>query len=122
MSRKKPNITKFLVWAAKMAGNPLTFILALLFLVLWLAVGIFLGFTSLWLLILDTIATVIAAIMVIIIQNTQIRETRALHLKIDELIRVTEQAEDELIAIEQMEEEEFNQIKKKLLQKRKKKI
>lgn len=56
--------------------------------------------------------------MVFIIQNTQIRESKALHLKIDELIRVTKEAENELIAIEQMDEEEIEKIKKKIFQKK----
>ena len=74
------------------------------------------GLCNTWLLILNTIATVNAALMVFIIQNTQIRESKALHLKIDELIRVTKEAENELIAIEQMEEEEIEKIKKKIFQ------
>ena len=48
--------------------------------------------------------------MVFIIQNTQIRESKALHLKMDELIRVTKEAESEVIAIEQMEEEDVSRI------------
>ena len=76
--------------------------------------GFFLGFDTKWILILDTIATLNAALMVFIIQNTQNRENKALHLKIDELIRVTKEATDELIAIEEMEEEELERIKNKI--------
>jgi len=67
-------------------------------------------------LILNTIATLNAALMVLIIQNTQIRESKALHLKIDELIRVTKEATRELIAIEEMEEEEIEQIRKRIFE------
>lgn len=55
--------------------------------------------------------------MVLIIQNTQNRENKALHLKIDELIRVTHEATDELIAIEELEEKEIEQIKMKIFKK-----
>lgn len=117
MTSKIPILSKFLTWSAKMAGNPITFAMALLALAAWLMIGIVWGFSNTWLLIINTIATVNAALMVFIIQNTQIRESKALHLKIDELIRVTKEAENELIAIEQMEEEEIEKIKKKIFEK-----
>lgn len=72
------------------------------------------GFDNTWLLILNTVATINASLMVFIIQNTQNRESRALHLKIDELIRVTKEATNDLIAIEELEEKELEKIKKKI--------
>ena len=117
MVRKIQPLSRFLTWSAKMAGNPITFAMALLMLAAWLMIGLVWGFSNTWLLIINTIATINAALMVFIIQNTQIREGKALHLKIDELIRVTKEAENELIAIEEMEEEEIEKIKKKILQK-----
>lgn len=116
MTHRIPPLSKFLAWSAKMAGNPITFVVALVVVGGWLMIGLIGGFTNTWLLILDTIATVNAALMVFIIQNTQTRESKALHLKIDELIRVTKEAENELIAIEEMEEEEIEKIKKKIFQ------
>lgn len=116
MKSKISPLSKFLTWSAKMAGNPLTFVFALLMLLVWLIIGLFIGFTPTWMLIINTIATVNAALMVFIIQNTQTRENKALHLKIDELIRVTKEAEDELIAIEQKEEDEIEEIKRKIFQ------
>jgi len=97
-----------------MAGNPITFVVALSVIGIWLLIGLIQGFDATWLLILNTIATLNAALMVFIIQNTQNRENKALHLKIDELIRATKEATNELIAIEEMEEEELEQIKNKL--------
>lgn len=113
------NLPKFLAWSAKMTGKPQTFIIALSLLLAWIFVGLTWGFTDYWLLIINTIATINASLMVIIIQNTQYRESKALHMKIDELIKVTKEAEEELIAIEEMEEEELEKIRKKLMQKRK---
>lgn len=121
MKHKKFTLSNFLTWSARMAGNPITFVIALSIVAIWLIIGIFIGFETRWILILDTIATLNAALMVFIIQNTQTRESKALHLKIDELIRVTKEAENELIAIEEMEEEEIEKIKKKIFQEYKKK-
>ena len=107
-------LSKFLTWSAKMAGNPKTFAIAIAALVIWLFIGLLIGFSDTWLLFLASIATVNASLMVFIIQNTQIRESKALHLKIDELLRVTKEAEKIVIAIEEREEEEIEKIKKKI--------
>lgn len=101
-----------------MAGNPITFVAALSIVAIWLIIGLFVGFDTNWILILNTTATLNAALMVFIIQNTQNRENKALHLKIDELIRVTKEATSELIAIEELEEEELEQIKNKIFKKK----
>ncbi len=121
MGRKIPILSRFLTWSAKMAGNPITFITAIIIIIVWLLIGLVGGLTNTWLLILNTIATLNATLMVFIIQNTQTRENKALHLKIDELIRVTKEAERELIAIEEMEEDEIEKIKKRLFQTKKEK-
>lgn len=117
MTHKVPLLSKFLAWSAKMAGNPITFVVAIFLVFIWVFAGFFIGFDALWILILNTIATLNATLMVFIIQNTQTRESKALHLKIDELIRVTKEAENELIAIEEMEEEEIEKIRKKISEK-----
>lgn len=114
MAQKNPPLSKFLVWSAKMAGNPLTFIVALAIITIWFLLGLIWGFDSTWLLIIDTIATLNATLMVFIIQNTQYREGKALQIKIDELIRSSKEAENELIAIEELEEEELEEIRKKI--------
>lgn len=114
MTNQIPTLSRFLTWSAKMAGNPITFVVALSVVAIWLIIGFFLGFDTKWILVLDTIATLNAALMVFIIQNTQNRENKALHLKIDELLRVTKEATNELIAIEEMEEAELEKIKNKM--------
>jgi low affinity Fe/Cu permease len=118
MKNKAPTLSTFLAWSAKMAGNPITFVAALSVVVIWLIIGLFVGFDTKWILTLNTIATLNAALMVFIIQNTQNRENKALHLKIDELIRATKEATDELIAVEEMEETELEEIKKKLFKRK----
>lgn len=110
----------FMNWSAKMAGKPLTFIFAWVLIILWGIKGFISGFTPSWLLVIDTIATINASLMVFIIQNTQNRENKALHIKIDELIRATEKAETTLIAIEDREEAEIEKIREVLVKKIKK--
>jgi low affinity Fe/Cu permease len=97
-----------------MAGKPISFLLAWIFVITWTIIGFIFGFSNTWLLVIDTIATLNASLMVFIIQNTQTRESKALHVKIDGLIKYTKEAEKELIALEEKEEEEIEQIKKKI--------
>ncbi len=118
MARKTTPLTQLLTKLAKMAGNPKTFVIAIVILAVWLIFGMIWGMSNTWLLILNTVATVNAALMVFIIQNTQNRESKALHIKIDELIRVTKEAECELIAIEELEEGELEELRKKILKQR----
>ncbi|KIA77834.1 hypothetical protein DB43_FN00030 [Parachlamydia acanthamoebae] len=108
------HLSIFLAWSCKMAGKPLTFVVALTFVLVWVIVGLIWGFSNTWLLVIDTIATINASLMVFIIQNTQNRESKALHLKIDGLIKSIKEAENELIAVEKLGEEELDQIRKKI--------
>ena len=80
-------------------------------------VGFILGFSDTWLLIINTIATINASLMVIIIQNTQNRESKAMHLKLDELIISIKEAENALVAIEEIEEEELEALRKQVYKK-----
>ena len=117
MANRHSILSRFLSWSAKMSGNPITFVVALALIFSWIIIGFFFGFDTNWILLLNTVATLNAALMVFIIQNTQNRENKALHLKVDELIRVTKEATAELIAIEELEEEELEKIKNKIYNK-----
>lgn len=112
-------LSRFLSWSAKMAGRPITFVFALGFVLIWFIIGWIWGFSNTWLLIIDTIATINASLIAFIIQHTQNRDTKALHLKLDELLNSLSKTERELIAIEEKEEEELDKIKKTVYQKRK---
>jgi low affinity Fe/Cu permease len=118
MKVPKSNLASFLKWSSRMAGKPITFVIVLTSIVLWCIIGLFAGFTETWLLVINTAATITATLMVFIIQNTQTRENKALHLKVDELLISIKEAETELAAIEEWEEEELEKIKKKLGQKK----
>jgi low affinity Fe/Cu permease len=111
-------LTRFLKWSSRTAGQPISFVIALALVGLWMISGLLFGFSDTWLLILNTIATINATLMVFIIQNTQIRDTKALQLKLDELLYALKEAQNELIAIEELEEEELEIFKKRIKEKR----
>lgn len=115
MRYKSFRLSRFLKWSAKKAGDPLAFVSAWIFIILWTAFGLLIGFSDTWILILNTLATINASLMVFIIQHTQNREMQALHLKLDELIRNTEKTQKELIAIEEREEADLDLLRKQLL-------
>jgi low affinity Fe/Cu permease len=97
--------------AASLAGNYLTFIVALGMILVWAVSGPFFGFSETWQLIINTTTTIITFLMVFLIQNTQNRDSKALHLKIDELIRAIERADDSLIEAEDEPERELRRRK-----------
>ncbi len=89
---------------------------------MWALTGPFLGFSTTWQLIINTMTTVLTFLMVFIIQNTQNRDAKAMHLKLDELIRSIEPARNMLIDIEDMEDEELALLHEEFAQFRKQKI
>ena len=86
---------------AHAAGRPSTFGLAVVAVVAWAAAGPFFGFSDTWQLVINTSTTIITFLMVFIIQNTQNRDSHALHLKLDELIRASRSARNRLLDAEQ---------------------
>lgn len=93
--------------ASEKLGSPWAFGIALGIIALWAISGPFLQFSTTWQLLINTMTTVLTFLMVFIIQNTQNRDARAIHLKLDELIRAIKPARNMLIDIEDMEEEEL---------------
>ena len=96
------------------AGRASTFILAAGVVIVWAVSGPLFGFSDTWQLVINTGTTIVTFLMVFLIQNTQNRDTEALQLKIDELIRVTEQARNRLINLEDLTEEEMDKVKREL--------
>lgn len=94
------------------AGRPAAFIIALLFIVIWAASGVFFNFSDTWQLIINTATTVITFLMVFIIQQSQNKDTMAVQLKLNELIACDERASNRLIVIEDLTEEELITLKK----------
>ena len=109
--------SKFAHWAAHKAGKASTFIAALALMVVWAVTGPLFGWSDTWQLIINTGTTIVTFLMVFLIQNTQNRDTEALHLKLDELIHATKGARDSAMALEDKSEEELDAVKAELLKK-----
>ena len=106
------NFDKFSSVVTKATGSPLAFILAALAIVVWAITGPIFGFSDTWQLVINTGTTIITFLMVFIIQQSQNKDTTALHLKLNELIAATKTASNRLIDIEDLSEEEIKTIKK----------
>jgi low affinity Fe/Cu permease len=107
--------TRFARWVSAVSGRPLTFAVALLIIVVWAVTGPLFGFSDTWQLVINTGTTIVTFLMVFLIQNTQNRDTEALQIKLDELIRAVKGARNEVLDLEEMDEEQLNEIRKEYL-------
>ena len=96
---------------SRVTGKPATFAICCGAILIWAATGPFFGYSDTWQLIINTGTTIITFLMVFLIQNTQNREGAALQAKLDELIRVTKSARNELVALEQQSEERVQEVR-----------
>jgi low affinity Fe/Cu permease len=96
---------------AVLAGRPMTFFLAVTLIVAWALVGPLFGFSDTWQLVVNTATTIITFLMVFLIQNTQNRDTEAIQLKLDELIRATQGAHNALLHLEEMDDEQIERYR-----------
>jgi low affinity Fe/Cu permease len=103
--------TRFANWTASAAGHPQSFVLACLIIVVWGTTGPLFGFSDTWQLVINTGTTIVTFLMVFLIQNTQNRDSKAMQLKLDELIRATEGAHNALLDLEELTEEDLNRIR-----------
>jgi low affinity Fe/Cu permease len=101
-------------------GSAWAFSIAVLILIVWAASGPIFHFSDSWQLVINTGTTIVTFLMVFLIQNTQNRDAKVIHLKLDELIRVTKKARNHLVDLEDLEEaeldrleEEFQRIRKR---------
>jgi len=102
---------RFSGWVSRSTGRPLTFILSVALVAVWAATGPFFGFNDTWQLIINTTTTVITFWMVFILQHTQSKDTKAIELKLDELIRKVSGTDDRLIGIEDATDATLDHLK-----------
>jgi low affinity Fe/Cu permease len=103
--------TRFAKWTSRATGRPGAFAIAVGTLLVWAVSGPFFGFSDTWQLIINTGTTIITFLMVFLIQNTQNRDSEAIHVKLDELIRSDKDAHNALLDLEELEEKELDQIR-----------
>ncbi len=106
-------------WIALQAGSPTAFLLASASIVVWALLGPVFHFSDTWQLVINTATTIITFLMVFLIQNTQNRDTRALHLKLDELLRGVEGARTGLVSLENLSDEELDRLQREFEKMRK---
>ena len=95
---------------AHAVGSPWAFLLALLTIAVWGLTGPFFKYSDTWQLFINTGTTIVTFLMVFLIQNTQNRDARAMHLKLDELLRASQSARNRLVDLEEMSEEELDRL------------
>jgi low affinity Fe/Cu permease len=116
MAKKKSSLNRFFdtfsTKATKLTGSPWAFMIALAAIILWATTGPLFGFSDTWQLIINTSTTIITFLMVFIIQQTQNKDTTAIHLKLNELIASNKFASNRLVDAEDLTEEELQVLKK----------
>ena len=105
------SFSRFARWTERQVGAPISFAIAVAIVVLWAGSGPFFGWSDTWQLVINTGTTIVTFLMVFLIQSTQSRDTQALHLKLDELIRVDNAARNSLLNLEEMSEADIAQVK-----------
>ena len=108
------SFTRMAKLTSKATGRPLTFIVAIALVLIWLVTGPIFKYSDTWQLVINTFTTVITFLMVFLIQNTQNRDAAAMQAKLDELLRAVGKARDQFIGVEHLTEREIEMIRRAL--------
>jgi low affinity Fe/Cu permease len=103
--------TRFSKFTAHATGQPVSFALALTVVIAWAVTGPIFGFSDTWQLVINTGTTIVTFLMVFLIQSTQNRDAEAVHVKLDELLRVTPGAHNVLLDLEELDERELDRLR-----------
>jgi low affinity Fe/Cu permease len=109
-SNCRERFRKFAHGTSQFVGSPWIFVAACLVIIGWAVTGPMFHYSDTWQLVINTGTTIVTFLMVFLIQNTQNRDTRAVHLKLDELIRAIKGARNHLVNLEEMSEEELDKL------------
>jgi len=121
MGAKVPSIfTRVAKGASRIMGRPLTFCIAVLLVLAWAVSGPYFGYSDTWQLIINTGTTIVTFLMVFLIQNTQNRDSKAVNLKLDEIIRAVKGARNQLINLEGLSDEDLKNLEKQFKRVRRK--
>jgi low affinity Fe/Cu permease len=105
--------SRFASRTAQIVGHPMVFFAAVVLLLIWAVSGPYFHYSDTWQLIINTSTTIVTFLVVFLIQNTQNRDAKALHLKLDELIRSHHPANDDLIDIQKLSDEELDALEER---------
>ena len=109
--KSKNLFARFATSAARRAGQPAAFATAFLIIIAWALCGPLFGFSDTWQLVINTSTTIVTFLMVFLIQNTQNRDSEAMHLKLDELLRSHSNAFNALMDLEELDEAELDKLR-----------
>ena len=110
-NKSRSGFTRFAKWTAYVTGRPIAFIFAVALIIVWALTGPLFDFSDTWQLVINTGTTIMTFLMVFLIQNTQYRDSEAIHIKLDELIRSTKEAQNALMDLEEMEDDELDRLR-----------